>query len=141
MKHFYRSQSHLFILERGEKLIETLTPALGDLEIAGATISGLGALKEVELGFYELEHQTYIRKTLADDHELISLAGNVAIKDAKPFIHVHAALGDSQFRVLGGHLFEAVVAVTAEISVLPFDFAPERLPVRDIGLSLICQLA
>ncbi len=140
MKTFRRNGSLLCVLQKGERLIETLTPELARLEIRGATLSGLGALKEVELGYYELDHKEYIRKTFTDDYELISLSGNVALKDGKPFIHVHAALGDKGFQVFGGHLFEATVAVTAEISVLPFDFAPGRELDPSIGLSLICQM-
>lgn len=141
MKHCGRNGSHLFVLERGEKLISTLTPALAELEIQGGILSGLGALKDVELGFYELDHKEYIRKTLSEDHELISLSGNVALKDGKPFIHVHAALGDAQFRVFGGHLFEAVVAVTVEVSLTPYAFSPVREPNADIGLALICKFS
>ncbi len=140
MKTLRRNGSTLFILQKGDRLIETLTPELARLEIRGATISGLGALKDVELGYYELDHKEYIRKTFSEDYELISLSGNVALKDGQPFIHVHAALGDSRFQVFGGHLFEATVAVTAEISVLPFDFAPAREMDPAIGLGLICKM-
>ena len=140
MKHFVRKHSHLFILDRGEKLIETLTPALAKADLAGGMISGLGALMDVELGYYELHEKEYIRKTFTDDYELISLNGNVAWKDSGPLIHVHAALGDRQFAVFGGHLFEAKVAVTAEITVVPFDFAPERLYNDAVGLATICGI-
>lgn len=141
MKHFQKNGGHLFVLARGEKLVETLTASLSKNELRGATISGLGALSDVELGYYELVHQTYLRKTFTDEYELISLSGNVSLKDGAPYVHVHATLGDREFRVFGGHLFEATVAVTVEISVLPFDFAPERKLDPAIGLGLICQLA
>ena len=102
MKHLAKNQAHLFILDRGDKLFETLTPALERLGIRGGMISGLGALKDVALGYYELARQQYVRKTFPDDYELLRLNGN--------------------------------------ISVVPFDFAPERLLDESVGLALICRL-
>jgi predicted DNA-binding protein with PD1-like motif len=143
MKHLTNEKNgrtHLFILDRGEPLIATLTPVLEALCLTGGFISGLGALRDAQLGYYELHRKQYIRKTFTDDYELVSLTGNIAIKDGKPFIHVHAALSDAEFRVFGGHLFEANVAVTAEISIVPFEFAPERISNPDVGLATICRL-
>ncbi len=140
MKHFTDKDKHLFILAKGEKLVETLTRGLGELNLAGAVISGLGALSHAELGYYELATQSYLRKTFTDEYELISLTGNLSLKDGAPFVHVHAALGDRAFSVFGGHLFEAEVAVTAEISVIPLAIAPERVLDPAIGLGLICRL-
>lgn len=140
MKHFADKDKHLFILAKGEKLVETLTKGFSDLDMAGGMISGLGALSHAELGYYELAEKTYHRKTFNDEYELISLTGNLSLKDGSPYVHVHAALGDRDFQVFGGHLFEAEVAVTAEITVVPFAIAPERILDPAIGLGLICRL-
>ena len=52
-------------------------------------------------------------------------------------MHVHTAIGDSQFSVFGGHMFEAVVAVTAEIYITPFGVMPERSLDSELGLATI----
>jgi uncharacterized protein len=129
----------MVIVERGEKLVATLTEAFAVHKIEGGFISGLGALTQAELGYYYLHKRDYLRKTFTDEYELISLTGNVALKDGKPFVHVHAVLGDDKFNAFGGHLFEAVSAVTAEVSVSPFPFAPVRQFNDDVGLATICQ--
>ena len=130
----------LIIVPKGEKLVATLTRELTELKIKGGLISGLGALKDVELGYYHLEEKSYLRKTFSEmDYELISLTGNLALKDGSPFIHVHAALGDDKFQVFGGHLFEAVVAVTVEVTVVPLGIFPVREMNAAIGLGLICK--
>jgi predicted DNA-binding protein with PD1-like motif len=98
-------------------------------------------LIHVELGYYHLEHKDYLRKTFSEmDYELISLTGNISLKDGNPYIHVHAALGDNQFRVFGGHLFEAEVAVTAEVSIIPLGKMPVRELDKNIGLATICKI-
>ncbi len=129
----------MVIVERGEKLVATLTQALITHGINGGFISGLGALTQAELGYYYLHKKEYLKKTFTDECELLALNGNVALKDGKPFVHVHAVLSGDNFQAFGGHLFEAVSAVTAEISVSPFPFAPLRLPNVDVGLATICQ--
>lgn len=59
-------------------------------------------------------------KVLHGTYELISLMGNVSVKDCVPFVHVHVALGDEDGRVYGGHLVEAKVFV-AEVFVQELD--------------------
>ena len=132
---------HIIIIERGEKMAEVLNRTVAEKKILGGMISGLGALKDVELGYYDLEKREYIRKTFSDeDYELISLNGNISLKDGQPYCHVHASLGRSDFSVFGGHLFEATVAVTCEISIVPMQFMPERLLNPDVGIATICKI-
>ncbi|MDP3559672.1 MAG: DNA-binding protein, partial [Legionellaceae bacterium] len=117
--------SIVIVLNKGDKLVENLTHLMTQHGVKGGLISGVGALKEVELGYYELENKTYLRKTFQEeDYELLSLNGNITLKDNAPYIHVHAVLGKSNFSTFGGHLFEAVVAVTAEITVIPLGKMP-----------------
>lgn len=136
-----KDSKHIVVLNRGEKIIESLTASVTALNLRGALISGLGALKNVELGYYELEKKEYIRKTFSEeDYELISLTGNLTLREDKPYIHVHASLGDSHFKVFGGHLFEAIVAVTAEVTFIEMDFMPIREFDKEIGLAIICGI-
>lgn len=132
----------LIVVPRGQKLIATLTREISELKLKGGVISGLGALIDVELGYYHLEEKDYLRKTFSEmDYELISLTGNISLKDGSPYVHVHAALGDDQFRVFGGHLFEANVAVTAEVSIIPLGKMPVRELDSKLGLATICRVS
>lgn len=136
MKRFERNGTLMLVAERGERLVDSLTRQLTAAGIAGGTLSGLGALTEVELGYYHLARKEYARREFNGIYELLSLNGNVALKDGAPFVHVHAVLGDADFATFGGHLFDATVAVTAELALVPFDFAPVRSFVPEIGLAL-----
>jgi len=132
----------LIVVPKGEKLVATLTREVSELGLKGGLVSGLGALIDVELGYYHLHEKNYLRKTFSEmDYELISLTGNISLKEGSPYIHVHAALGDDQFRVFGGHLFEATVAVTAEISIIPLGKMPVRELDPRLGLATICRVS
>lgn len=112
----------LFVrLDKGSDLFGSLTELANSLKWTCAHISGIGALQNIELGFFELEKKDYKRQTFEKEAELLSLDGNLCIIDGKPFWHIHAVLGDSNFQCFGGHLFSAIVAVTCEINIRVFD--------------------
>ena len=134
------SGKYLIVIPIDRLLVKTLTDVATKMNIQGGTISGIGALKETELGYYHLENKDYVRKTFSEeDYELISLNGNITKKDGSHFIHVHASLGRSDFSVFGGHLFEAKVAVTAEIYINPLGALPERQMQESLGLQTISR--
>ena len=49
--------------------------------------------------------------------EIVWCGGNVSIKDKEPFAHLHAALGGTDLRMYGGHLFPGCAVFAAEIAV------------------------
>lgn len=131
----------MVIVDKGMKLVETLTEVAKTRKLQGGRISGVGAIEQVQLGYYELHDKVYLRKTFDQgDYELLTLAGNITVRNGEPFVHLHATIGDQNFQVFGGHLFEAVVAITAEIHILPFGALPERKAVPEIGLDLISSV-
>ncbi|MBT4761213.1 MAG: DNA-binding protein [Bdellovibrionaceae bacterium] len=135
-----KNNNYVVVLEVGDKIIESLTNFAIEHKLKGAVFSGIGAAKDVELGAYDLGNKDYIRKVFTEtDYELISLDGNLSLKDGTPFVHIHASFGGHDFKVFGGHLFEATVAVTAEIYVTPIDVTPVREHNEKLGLGLICK--
>ena len=75
--------------------------------------------------------------TLDEQVELLSLIGNVALKDGKRVIHAHAVVGKRDGTAHGGHLVEAYVRPTCEV-VLTASVAPIRKVIdRESGLALL----
>lgn len=91
----------------------------------GAVTSGIGRVRDVDIGYLD-EAGVYQRKILENPVELLSLQGNVAELDGQPFTHLHVVVSDDEHVVHGGHLFSAVVAVTAEIHIRMFDDSGEQ---------------
>lgn len=134
----------LVVLDKDQNLVSVLTELVISRSIKGGQISGIGAVKNVQLGYYDLHKKDYIRKTFSkEDYELIALNGNITLREQVPYVHVHAALGSSDFTVFGGHMFEAIVAVTVELFITPFGLMPERSLNPDLGLATIshCPIA
>ncbi|MCR4315059.1 MAG: DNA-binding protein [Planctomycetes bacterium] len=138
MHAFIDDKTLIIIFEKGEKLIERLTRFCEQENISAGTISAIGALENVTLGFFHTRTKSYDKKILKDEHELLSLVGNVSLgPDRKPFVHCHAVLGKDDFQTLGGHLFEGTVAVTVEMRLDRLDGALIRNHSDDFDLNLI----
>ena len=62
--------------------------------------------------------------------------GNIALKDGNPFVHIHINMSDENFDVIGGHLFSAVTAASAEVIVLLDNQHIKRELDQKVGLYL-----
>ena len=110
---------YLIRLARGEEIIRALAEWAGRTGLPGGRISGLGAMRDVSLGYYDESLRDYRKSDHPGPVEILSLSGGVSLLKEKPFIHIHAVIGDSEGRAWGGHLFRGTVTATAEIYVLP----------------------
>ncbi len=113
-------------MEHGKELLEQLSKFVESEDIKSALVSGLGAVKWAEIGFYDQKKKEYINLRLNRNMEVSSLTGNVSLKDGKPFLHLHAVLSDGKGDCYGGHLVRAeVFAFEASLIVLKGE-PPER---------------
>ena len=125
-------------IQKDEPVMETLTSICKNNEISNGQISGIGAVKEIEIGAYDLDSKTYLRKQYIENHELISFQGNITLKDETPFIHAHITIGNHDLRTRGGHLFEMKVAVVGEFIIRKIDSNAHRELDDNIGLAVWC---
>ena len=130
-------KSYFLRVDKDEDLFETILGWAKENNVDCAHISGIGALKDIELGFYHLSEKTYERKVFPKEAELLSLDGNISLFEGKPFLHIHAVLGDENFNAFGGHLFSAKVAVTCEVNIRPISIEAKRVPNEEVGLNLL----
>lgn len=128
---------YFMVLERGDELLESITRFATETGTRAASFQGIGAVDSLTLGFYDLEAQQYERKSWKEDLEVASLIGNIAVVDGGPFPHVHGVFGTRDFSAVAGHVFEAVVSVTLELSITTMPEAMQRSPVDFCDLKLI----
>jgi len=127
--------SGLFVvsLKRGDDLRAKVEEFTERENIFGASVSAIGAVENPELGFYKLEQKDYIRQVFEGSWELVSLLGNISLKDGKPFLHAHVSISGNDFNVVGGHFFDARVAVVVEMFIKRTGTL-RRVPCEDIGV-------
>lgn len=139
MKYQKDGNTVFVIVDKGEDLFESLYEVQKELKFSGAQVKGIGALKDIELGFFHCCDKRYDKTILKEEKELLSLDGNFTFNEGKPFFHLHAVLGNEDYTTSGGHLFAATVAVTLEVYIQTNNLKIERRPNAEIGLSL-CEL-
>ena len=137
MQYEKNGDTYIIYLEKGENIMAKLTQFCKDNQIINGQISGIGAIKEIELGSYDLINKEYITHKLADIWELTSYQANIQLKDEEPFIHAHINISDHDLTVKGGHLFEAKVAVVGEFILWNINSSGTR--VFNPGIGLACM--
>ncbi len=69
--------------------------------------------------------------------EVVSLIGNVAMREGEPFAHIHLGLGRSDLTVIGGHFNAAVAHPMLEIWLTPIRVTVTRVLDESCGLYLM----
>ena len=125
-------------LVRGDYINRTFE-AFADIKgVRCAWINGIGAIENPEIGYYSMKDKSYHQRKFMGEYELTSLVGNITIKEGKPFAHTHITLSDTDFRVFGGHLFDAKITATGEFILQLGNIDIVREMNQDIGLPLWC---
>lgn len=137
MQYREAPQGYFLVLDRGDEILESITRFATETGTRAASFQGIGAVGKLTLGFYDLAAQAYERRSWDEDLEVASLIGNLAVVDGGPFPHVHGVFGRRDFSALAGHVFQAEVSVTLELSVATAPEAIHRAPVDFCDLKLI----
>lgn len=137
MKVHQTNGLYILKIEKGEKVIETITNFCNSEEIQNATFTGIGAVEWLSCGYYALEEQKYYFTEYDQLVEVASLTGNVTLKDQKPFVHMHGVFTDTTNTALGGHVEEMRVGVVLEVVLTPLSSTIERAHDDCIGLYLM----
>jgi predicted DNA-binding protein with PD1-like motif len=124
-------------IESGERVAESLLRLLRAEDIGYAVVSGLGAVCQIRLSYWNAESRQYEAHEMEEQMEVVSLTGNVTLRDGEPFLHVHIALGRQDLSVLGGHFSEAVAHPTLEVWLQRENEPVPRVPDATSGLALM----
>lgn len=138
MQYKQVDKDYFIYIEKNKKVMDTLIRFCKDQAITNVKISGIGAVKQSEIGAYDTVGKEYIRKQFPDVWELVSYEGNVTLKDGDPFVHGHVVLSNHDMKTIGGRLFEMTVAAVGEFFLRKFDNDAYREINEDVGLPCIC---
>lgn len=106
---------HVLVFAVGEQVLETLNTYLLQHTISAATFMAIGGFSQVQLAYFNVQTRQYERRDVNEQVEVISLIGNVALMDGKPFVHAHVCVGTSEYQAHAGHLRAATVRPTLEL--------------------------
>ena len=104
-------------MSRGDDLLEKLTSIAREHGVRLGRVAALGAVEHARVGFYTQGSQEYHYLELAGELEILSLVGNVSLRDGEPMIHAHITLGDDRGRAFGGHLAPGTRVFACEFTI------------------------
>lgn len=109
-------RTHALVFAAGEDILEPLLDFARRHDLQSAYFTGIGALQDVTLGYWEPEHLDYHRIPIAEQVEVLSLAGNIALgPDGDRKVHAHIVVGKCDGTAHGGHLLAGHVRPTLEL--------------------------
>jgi predicted DNA-binding protein with PD1-like motif len=135
--HFSGARVLLGRLERGDDLAEGLVRFCAAHGVEAGSLSGIGALEQAALGYYDQAAGRYDTLQIEQGLEIAALTGNVSRKDGEPFVHAHLVLAGADRRCFGGHMQPGCRVFACEFTLWAFEGpAPERMPDPATGLAL-----
>ncbi len=125
---------YLLRLDRGDKMRKSIESFFLETKLNGASVQGIGALEDPELGYLPPDTKFFDRKLFSGSWELVSFSGNLTYKEEKPFLHAHAIISGHNYAVVGGHFFDANVSVLCELVITPFQKRINRVENHTLGI-------
>src|SRR6202045_1596644 len=103
-----KPKTFVLVFETNDELAGRLEKFASEQKLASASFKAIGALSSVKLGWLNWQTKQYEPSVLLDEQvELLSLIGDVALKDGEPQVHAHAVVDKRDGTAYGGHLLEA----------------------------------
>lgn len=108
--------THALIFATGDEVMAGLRDFTREHNVQAAHFTGIGAFQSATVAYFDWETKDYLKIPVDEQVEVLVLAGDIAWKDDKPVVHAHVVLGHRHGSTTGGHLIEAVVRPTLEVT-------------------------
>ncbi len=132
MKTIETKQKRLVVvqLSEGDDLYQSILEAAKEHNIRSGFIQGIGGLKVAKYGLYRDGALQDQHREAESCFELVSLIGNVSLKENEIYAHIHIEIADTKDtnQCFGGHLQEgSIIFPMAEIVIQEIDTEISRV--------------
>jgi len=103
------------VFDEADDVLSELTAFARTQRLSGSHFTAIGAFSEVTLGYFDRHRKDYRRIVIAEQVEVLSLVGDVALENGEPKVHAHVVVGKADGTAHGGHLLHARVWPTLEL--------------------------
>ena len=108
-------KSYAVVFETGDDVPSGLLEFAKQQDLSASHFTAIGAFSRVTLGYFELAKKEYKHIPLEEQVEVLSLVGNIALRDGEQALHAHVVVGRFDGTTRGGHLIAAQVRPTLEV--------------------------
>lgn len=114
MKPVERGRMLVGKLDHGSDLLEEITTSCRQAGIRLGRIQAIGAVKKARLAYYDQGDKVYEFYDFNEPMEILSLIGNISLKNGQPMVHAHIVLSNGRGESFGGHLASGTVVFACE---------------------------
>ena len=131
-------KTFVLIFDTGDEIATLLQHFAKGQRLGGSSFKAIGALSYAKLGWLNWETKKYDPACVLNEQvELLSLIGDIALRDGEPQVHAHAVVGRSDGTAHGGHLLEARVRPTCELILTESPIHLQKTVDPQSGIALI----
>ncbi len=134
------NNTYLVLLKKGDNLLDSLKEFHNKFaNNKFCEFRAIGAIDKFELGYAYLEEGViqYNNVYYEDEYELLSLLGNISLRDGQTAIHAHASLSDKDNKCIGGHLNYGTVSIVIECFITVYDKEATRKFDKEVGIAVL----
>ncbi len=132
-----REKTFAVVFDEGDEFAEGMLAFAKEQNLTAAHFTAIGAFRDVKVGWFDPDKQQYKENQINEQVEVLSLVGNVAEHDGEPKVHAHVVVGKRDATACGGHVLEAHVRPTLEVTVTESPTHLHRIYDQATGLPLI----
>ena len=134
----FRQEGNTYVVSimNRQDLTDVLMSFIKEQNITAGEISGIGAVSEATLRFYNPTTKKYEDRMFEQQMEIANLTGNISTLNGEKYLHLHITLGTSDFQAIAGHLLTAKINGACELVIRKFDIAAPRYKDEETGLNL-----
>ncbi|ABR90186.1 Uncharacterized conserved protein [Janthinobacterium sp. Marseille] len=130
-------KTYVLILETGEEVVSQIQRFAKENKLTASRFTAIGAFSSATLGYFDWNQKDYEKIPMNEQVEVLSLIGDIALQDGESKIHAHVVCGKRDGSAHGGHLLEAYVRPTLEITLTESPSYLKRSFDPESGLCLI----
>jgi predicted DNA-binding protein with PD1-like motif len=129
--------TYAVVFDPGDEVIAGLTGFAKRQGLAASHFTAIGAFSDATLGFFDMGTKEYRKIPIAEQVEVLSLVGDVALDEGEPKVHAHVVIGRADGTTRGGHILDAHVRPTLEVILVESPAHLRRTTDEATGLALI----
>jgi len=105
----------------GADLYDGVSEIVRKENIRFGRVQAIGATTHAVVAYYDQKLKNYMPLEFDGGMEILNCAGNISIRDGKPFLHIHLILGDRDGKVFGGHVLPGTKIFALEVFIDEYD--------------------
>jgi uncharacterized protein len=124
------ARTYRVTLGQGDELLAGLSEFANTNHIESGYFTGIGGLLAATLGWGDPATGAFKIINVDQKCELVSLIGNISLRNGKPFVHAHMVVSLSDGTTRGGHLLDAHVSPFVEVYIVEAKLSASPNPVE-----------